>query len=274
MKALVLSGGGSRGAFQVGALQALAEYETPEYDLFCGVSVGAVNASFLAMFHDDMFRAGTIKLTDLWNELRTSKIYKRRFPFGKINGLWAPSLFNSAPFADLIKSRVDIHEITNMNHELIVGAVSTKTGEYHIFDTASKYILDAIIASAAFPLVFTPVTLGNSGSWVDGGVINATPLQAAIDRGATDIDVILTENKTPIPYNTEPKNVLELGTRVLGFMAREIFENDIALAKRDGVNLRIIRPTDHFTIDPMNFEQSGIQSMMTHGYKLVSDMLA
>lgn len=52
MKALVLSGGGARGAYEAGVAKALAERE--RFDMFCGVSIGAINAALLAAGrHDD-----------------------------------------------------------------------------------------------------------------------------------------------------------------------------------------------------------------------------
>jgi len=55
MKALVLSGGGSAGAFQVGVLRYLVDNENVEYDIHTGISVGALNSALLA--------SGTMKET-------------------------------------------------------------------------------------------------------------------------------------------------------------------------------------------------------------------
>ncbi len=50
MRALVLSGGGAKGAYEVGALKYLLLDKETQYDIICGVSVGALNASFLSMY--------------------------------------------------------------------------------------------------------------------------------------------------------------------------------------------------------------------------------
>jgi len=272
MRSLVLSGGGSKGAFQVGVLDALTKMGNGGYDMFCGVSVGAVNGAFLSMYKDIAFRNGVEALRELWDGLTTKKIYKRHFPLGMIHGLWTPSLFDSSPFSEMVHEVYKPEMTQKFGHKLLVGAVSTQTGEYAVFDETYPEISKAIVASAAFPLVFTPVDLGEDDPWVDGGVINATPLQAALDMGATEIDVILTEHIETKPFDGAPKNVIELGMRVIGFMAKEIFENDIQLAREHGIEPRIIRPTEHFDVDPMNFEQEGIQKMMKHGYDLAMSL--
>ncbi len=63
MKALVLSGGGALGAFEAGAIKALHDGGS-EFDLICGTSIGAINASFAAQDKID-------ELTALWLGIAT-----------------------------------------------------------------------------------------------------------------------------------------------------------------------------------------------------------
>lgn len=78
--ALVLSGGGARGAYEAGVLSyirgdlARALGEQPHIDVLCGTSIGAVNASFLASFADDPARQGEA-LVEAWRSLRLEEVF-------------------------------------------------------------------------------------------------------------------------------------------------------------------------------------------------------
>ena len=102
MKALVLSGGGSKGAYQCGALKyILGELKVP-YDIFCGVSVGAINCGFLAQFKAGEEKESVAQLSKLWDEIDTPKIYQRWKPFGRLHALWEKSFYDSSPLHKLI----------------------------------------------------------------------------------------------------------------------------------------------------------------------------
>ena len=77
MRALVLSGGGSKGSYQVGALKYILGEKRVVYDALCGVSVGAINVAFLAMFKEGEEVESSEKLSYMWSQLDNSKIYKR-----------------------------------------------------------------------------------------------------------------------------------------------------------------------------------------------------
>ena len=107
MRALVLSGGGSKGAYQVGALKYILGECNIKYDAFCGVSVGALNCAFLSMFKFNEEKESINLLLDIWNNLDSSKIYKRWYPFGRWHALWKKSFFDSSPLYKLVKNGDD-----------------------------------------------------------------------------------------------------------------------------------------------------------------------
>ncbi|MBC7386257.1 MAG: patatin-like phospholipase family protein [Cryobacterium sp.] len=77
---LVLTGGGSRGAYQAGALRGIAEVLGPSADSFpfssvCGVSAGAINAAYIASRSHE-FREGVAGVCQLWGELKSDEILK------------------------------------------------------------------------------------------------------------------------------------------------------------------------------------------------------
>ncbi|REJ74084.1 MAG: patatin [Acidobacteria bacterium] len=73
--ALVLTGGGARAAYQVGLLRAVARrFPDWQCDLFCGVSAGAINATYLAV-RAGHFGAATEELCDLWTGLTPASVF-------------------------------------------------------------------------------------------------------------------------------------------------------------------------------------------------------
>jgi NTE family protein len=130
--ALVLSGGGARGAYQVGVISAIAQImqeskASTKIDIYTGVSAGAINASFMATFSDD-FVLGAKKLVDLWSSLTSDQVfYTDAVHLGKIGLQWmgglsfggltggatAPgrALLNTAPLGKLISKSCDFSRI-------------------------------------------------------------------------------------------------------------------------------------------------------------------
>src|SRR5512147_499054 len=92
--ALVLSGGGARAAYQVGVLQAIGERLAPgapaPFDIVCGTSAGAINASVVAAGGREL-AASAARLRDLWCSLHARDVYRAK-PF-RLAGRWLLSLF-------------------------------------------------------------------------------------------------------------------------------------------------------------------------------------
>ena len=108
MRALVLSGGGSKGSYQVGALKYILGEKQVVYDALCGVSVGAINVAYLAMWKAGQEVESALQLSTLWSQLDNSKIYKRWWPFGRWHAIWKKSFFDSSPLNNLLKAGIDI----------------------------------------------------------------------------------------------------------------------------------------------------------------------
>ena len=102
--ALVISGGGSRGAFTIGALKYIIIEQHQRFDIISGVSVGAINSAFLAQYKDQV--EGVLALEQMWLKITTKKIYKHWFPFRRFSALWKKSLYNSKPLRDLIDANI------------------------------------------------------------------------------------------------------------------------------------------------------------------------
>jgi NTE family protein len=179
--AFVLSGGGSLGAIQVGALQALMDAGVRP-DVLVGCSVGSLNATFLAV---DPRRERLDDLEALWLSLNRGDIFpaSRRSIAGHLvrrdTHLYEPHGLRDlvdrlVPATDLADLAVPVHIVTT---DLLSGQpVWWTSGDPR----------QVLVASASLPGLFPPVELGAS-LHVDGGVTCPVPVQRAVELGAERI---------------------------------------------------------------------------------------
>lgn len=233
MRALVLSGGGSKGAAEVGVLDYLLEKEPDlDYDIYAGVSVGALNVSLLAT---GPLKEEFPKLKDVWlNQVKGSQsvwqhhlwyyilgciIFILMFFIGAIVSLIlsAPKLLTIALFLFGFISFYFPYRALNYSHSVYVNDPLRKlltnnldveklknSGKKIAIGTVSfnsgKYrtisdVDDKIIdwiMASSAFPIFFPMPYIDGEYWIDGGVVNIAPLNDALAMGATDIDVILT----------------------------------------------------------------------------------
>jgi NTE family protein len=220
--AFVLSGGGARGAYEVGVLSyvfgelaRLRGGRPPSIDILCGTSVGAINACYIAAHASDP-SLGIKRLVQLWNDLELPKV----LGFGVRQALGLPrlilgggsnasGLFDVRPMARLIEREVGWRSIQRHLRRGNIRALSISTTEVSTgrtviwMQTAPDVALpttapprtliraDAIgtphaLASAAIPLLFPPVKLGGE-FYCDGGLRLNTPMAPALRLGATHV---------------------------------------------------------------------------------------
>lgn len=120
--ALVLSGGGAKGAFQYRAEKYAREEKNYKWDIIAGVSVGALNGTMLAMENYE-------RLDELWGTIKRSDIMTGKLNFWAVFKLLfgAKSVYGNKPLRRLIQEEVDPN---NIKIDLRVGTVSLQTGEY------------------------------------------------------------------------------------------------------------------------------------------------
>jgi predicted acylesterase/phospholipase RssA len=184
--ALVLSGGGAKGAFEVGAVYHLIVHRHCDFQDISGVSVGALNGAILAQAATDgdstkNMEAAARDLLNVWLGLKgNDDIYKKRFLgmfgfalFGR------ESVYDSEPLARLIAKKVNPTQIGDSGRAFRVGIVSMNTGIYHEIlaptsegDDRCRLNRDgkfraAILASASMPALFPKVYIRNVDSIVD-----------------------------------------------------------------------------------------------------------
>jgi NTE family protein len=226
-RALILSGGGARAAYQVGVLQALAQILPDDapypFPIICGTSAGAINATALAS-HPGTFKEAVTGLASMWQELTLDQIYLHGWgDIFKGVGLIGWSLFNegvgqrrplslldNAPLWHLLGSKI---RLENIDHEIEKGkllAVSISAMGYTSGQTVSffqghpdlvgwnryrragvptRLRLEHLLASSAIPTIFPAVRI-NREYFGDGALRQLAPISPALHLGAESLFVI------------------------------------------------------------------------------------
>jgi NTE family protein len=277
VKALVLSGGGSRGAYQVGALRRLLVDQRRDYDIVCGISVGALNGAMMCQAPLGSPELAYEKLTEIWDVVTPRKVWKHRFLW-YIAALWSSSVYDSSPLEKWVREALDVEAVRASKRKLRVGAVNWKTAEYRVVDELSADLANWVLASASFPVFFKPIKIEGE-EWTDGGVRHVTPIGAAIRAGATDIDVIMTSNPED-QRDWKPKGMSALwrALRAIEIALDEVTRGDLKeaglkndLARLGGpykdVKIRLLQPSRPLGVDSLDFDPKGIKSMRDLGYE-------
>ena len=229
--ALVLTGGGARGAYQVGLLRHLARrFPELRIPILAGVSAGAVNTAFLAQ-HRGTFAEAVAELSALWSAVTPDRVFRVDAPslFGNVlrwglrlvsgGALGAPrtrGLVDTSPFRELLERSLETAdgELVGIEHNLRRGALraialsttSYTTGQSVVWvqgreietwerpkrrSVQARLRIEHILASAGLPLLFPAVRIGDE--WYgDGGIRLSAPLSPALHLGAHKILAVST----------------------------------------------------------------------------------
>lgn len=231
--ALVLPGGGARGAFQVGVLKALAELmprdQANPFPVISGTSAGAVNSVVLASRAQHL-RSAVAELEQVWGNFRCHHVYKTdhwtmlkssmHWMAALVLGGWLvgmpKSLLDNAPLRALLARNVHFPRIRDAIDAGHLDAVAVTAAGYAsarsttFFEAVreqeswartrrlgkhTELHLDHLMASIAVPMVFPPVSIGNE-YFGDGAMRQATPLSPVVHLGADRILVIGIRDET------------------------------------------------------------------------------
>lgn len=270
--AFVLSGGGAKGCFQVGAINYLVRERGIVPDIVVGISTGSLQAVGFAL------DPSCGLLNDVWLGIRGDKdIYSKSIwrYIGNVLGL-CNGLYSLRGLRKILEKHFDKNKLASSPIKCLVGHVSLQDATLRYVDNSSMEI-DDIIASCTIPIAFPPVKK-DSQQLVDGGVRDIVPLKRAIDEGAERIFVILC---SPVSLETEEqefKTTLDVALRTLEILLNEIFVNDLNCLERinqDVLNERdsehryietiVIQPSKYF-IDTLEFNPSKIREGISHGF--------
>jgi len=234
--ALVLTGGGARGAYQAGVLRAVQEIYSKQgggnpFGIVTGVSAGAINAAFWAA-NAHQIEEGVIRLVKLWESVRFEQVFKSDIfsmssiatrlmldvSTGALSGQHiARSLLNTKPLKALIKEHINFDHIQKNIDDNLIRSLSITATDYTSSNSISfiqgKEPLDLwdrrlrrserallrsehVMASAAIPLLFPAIDV-DGVYFGDGCLRNTAPLSPAIHLGAEKLFVVGVRKQPP-----------------------------------------------------------------------------
>lgn len=274
---LILSGGGARAAYQVGVLAGIADLLPPgaanPFPVIVGTSAGAINAVALAS-GATRFSESVQALTQFWQAFRSHLVLRSDWP-GVIRqasrfvghsllglGGHAPvALLDSSPLRQLLESRLDLDGIGHALAAEHLRAVAVTAFGYESGQAVTFYqgrgtidpwlrhrrigvptplSIDHLLASAAIPLLFAPVRLGDE-YYGDGAVRQSAPINPALHLGASRVLVVGVSGNPQRPAPPSPSqrvfsgqqpSLAQIGGHMLNSTFIDSLEDDIELLQR------------------------------------------
>jgi NTE family protein len=287
--ALVLSGGGAKGAFQAAAEKYAREVRGYTWDTIAGVSVGALNATMLAMHKYQ-------RLFDIWNTISDDKVYTGGFNLISVIKLLlgAKSFYGNEPLRKMLTQEFEPDKI---DIDLRVGSVSLVDGSYQEFRRGDPDLLEAVLASTVMPVIWTPEEVSTRfRGMVDGGVRRITPIGDVLDSDPDEIVIINCSSEASGALTEPPGNIVQIGLRTLDILLNELFISDmnefiminamVREAEQHGVTLhkpgsdkplkyfeyKIIEPDEPIG-DTLDFSQPAIQHSWKVGTRRAREVL-
>lgn len=254
MNALVISGGGSKGAFAGGIAEYLIKIQHKEYQLFVGTSTGSLLVPFLALGDIERIKKiyTSIRQEDIFTvcpfkvKLKNGEVVTRMNHFGILKQFvkGEKTLGDSTALRKLIRksfTKADFDHIRRLGKEVVV-TVSNLTTQAIEYKSSNDYdykdFCDWIWASANMvPLMSL---LKKDGSeYADGGFGNLIPVQHAIYKGASYVDVIVLRLKNGVYNNPPLNNALDAFSRTYDFMLNQIAIDDLLIANLEAASQNV-----------------------------------
>ena len=215
---LSFSGGGSFGAVEIGILKRILETDSKQYDLYTGISAGALNSGFLSYFSD--LKSGVNFAEKMYSRMHNLMIYNVFPPTGV-------SILNTDPLFNTLTGIINNMPNSPVVNTLI-GATNMYSGNLDVFsfqdnDDANKVLL--LMSSSAIPGVFPPIKY-NGQLYADGGTLSNELLQVKSNTGKY-INITYITPSQGYSYNDNPIDTLkEMLTRVFKIVSSN-FNNPI-----------------------------------------------
>lgn len=285
MRALVLSGGAVKGAYQIGVLKKWMNEEGRDYEIMCGVSVGALNVSMISQIPFGHPKVAFDRMLKIWSGIDNSTIYKQWTFFGEVAGLWKTSLLDSQPLIDFVHQNLDVNAIKNSGRIVRVGAVCLDTGEHRFGTEKDDNIADWVLASSSFPIFLKPIEIEGK-MWSDGGIMSITPLAEAIRLGATEIDVIMCSNPDlgDVWGSHKRRAIPDMVIRLVDLQSDQILRSDLKViglkndlaqinSQYSHVKIRVVRPKVSLVDNSLDFNPDVIKHLIDVGYADADDAI-
>jgi len=254
MRALVISGGGSKGAFAGGVAQYLMEAEKKKYDLFLGTSTGSLLIPHLA--------AGNIeKVYELYTNVNQRKIFSLNpFIVKKKEGREYVTINYFNMFWQFLKKKRTFGEsknllkhirrnFSNVNFKnlkdkvgdvvVTVSNLSKNRVEYKsIHDFSYEDFCEWIWISCNY-IPFMSLAKKNGFEYADGGLGCVVPIREAIKRGATEVDAIILEAENMEYNKVLGKNPFSLMLNLYSFVLDQVEYHDVIEGKLAALNKNV-----------------------------------
>jgi len=265
--ALVLSGGGAKGAWEAGAAVALIEGGLP-VRVVAGSSAGALNAAMLADGRLDRLQAH-------WRSVTRQQVYALRpgvFFAGLLPG-WltlltldaAGSLFDPAPLRALIAGAVDFERVRASSVRLLVVATDLARREPRLFDNATVGV-EALMAAAAVPGAFPPVDVDGT-LLVDGGLTGRAPVLEALAAGPPVARALVLLSYAAGERGAAPTRLRRTLEEAFEMAMIHQIHRDVELArlKYPAVDVQMVTPSAPLGLRPLDFDPAAMAGALERG---------
>lgn len=286
MRALVISGGGSKGAFAGGVAQYLTEVLKKDYDLFIGTSTGSLLISHMALNKAE-------KVKKVFTSVNQSSIFSSRpFLITKKHGYENISINHFNVLKNFAKGRKTFGDSYNLKKLLADTFTKAefeelKAGPKDIITTVSNISLNEVeyksikdynyedfIEWLWISCNYTPfmsLVKKNGCEYADGGLGCMVPVEEAIKRGATEVDAIILQTEVTYFNRLPSKNVFSLITNLFAFMLDRIEKQNIrigkfAAANKDAILNFYYTPTV-LTTNSLIFDEEKMTAWWESGYE-------
>ena len=280
-RAYVMSGGGVKGAFQLGALhKAINEYKYG--DAFFGVSTGSLTAVMMAQAHTHEEQNDQLG----WCLREYTEISGNKDIYAGNNNTLAmlvrfltePGIFIPTGLKEILAERVNVARVAASPVHFGCGVVQVESGEYFTITNTHPHVLDYVLASASMPAYF-PVVNVQGFHYVDGGVRNITPLSEAVnwlaaqDTDKRELYVLLASPLRPKLYGY-PMSGPGLLARAFELILNEVYINDLKtllfynnldVEPLEFISVKLVVPILDYG-DALDFNPTKIRQMLHDGY--------
>jgi NTE family protein len=203
MYALILEGGGAKGAYHIGAYKAIKEMNI-NISMIAGTSIGAINGAILAQ--------GDYKLAEkLWCEVDMEQLfnlelkpkdffskkgfndYSFRQAYELLGQIIGNGGINTDPIKKLLNEYIDEKKLRKASIDYALVTVNIdeyKALELHLDDIPNGKLVDYIMASASFPAFKSEMIDGKK--FIDGGIYNNLPINLALEKNYSNIIAVRT----------------------------------------------------------------------------------
>jgi len=246
MRAMVISGGGSKGAFAGGVAEYLMQGLNYNYDLFLGTSTGSLLISHLALQKIE-------KIKEVYTSVNQESIFSNcPFVIQKKHGVesigidhWnvlknfyrgSKTFGESKNLLKLIRNTItkeEFHTLKNGPKDIVVTVSNLSLNQVE-YKSINDFSYDEFCEWIWISCNYTPfmsLVKKNGCEYADGGLGSMVPIEEAIKRGATEIDAIILQTETTLFNRMPSKNAFALLTAMFAFMLDRIEHQNIRIGK-------------------------------------------